>query len=349
MIHSFSAGIDPATGAITTGETVLFWVFAPLMVLAALGLLFAKKAVYATISVVFVMVCLAFIYHALEAPFLGVVQVIVYTGAIMMLFLFVLMLVGVDSSDSVIETLKGQRIIATIGGLGIIALLVSLVARSTTPTPVGLAEVNAESNPVAVATNIMAHHVLTMELTGALLITAAMGAMVLTHKDRLKARKTQTDVMDAKMVAYATEGIHLGQKPNSGVYAESNSAANPALTHGGVPVEESVSRILRIRGQARTVGEISPTTVARIANAKAGESGGLDSRNIGQVGLPGMPGAPAHAAPTQSTDVVSEPSSAEENPAYEDEAQSSDVPTSHERESAEATKPESAKKEEENL
>ena len=82
-----SAGIDPATGAITTGETVLFWVLAPIMVVAALGLLFAKKAVYAAVSVVFVMVCLAFIYTALEAPFLGVVQVIVYTGAIMMLFL----------------------------------------------------------------------------------------------------------------------------------------------------------------------------------------------------------------------------------------------------------------------
>ena len=97
------------------GEAVLFWVLAPLMVLAALGLLFARKAVHAAICVVFVMISLAILYIAQEAAFLGVVQIVVYTGAVMMLFLFVLMLVGVDASDSLVETIRGQRFIGKIG------------------------------------------------------------------------------------------------------------------------------------------------------------------------------------------------------------------------------------------
>ncbi|MGO1400864.1 MAG: NADH-quinone oxidoreductase subunit J [Flaviflexus sp.] len=338
-----SAGIDPVTGTVTTGETILFWVLAPLMVIAALGLLFAKKAVYATISVVFVMVMLAFIYTALEAPFLGVVQVIVYTGAIMMLFLFVLMLVGVDSSDSIVESIKGQRWVAALGGIGIVLVLAGAVFTATDlPTPVGMAEVNAESNPVAVATDIFGNHVIAMELSGALLITAAMGAMVLTHREKLKPRKTQLDVANEKMKAYAESGVHPGQAPNAGLFAESNSSTNPALTAGGKPVEESVSRILRIRGQARTVGEISPRTVERIARA-SDERPGLDGPTtfgkIGQVGLPGMPGAKAPLAPTQSTEISAT------GPAFDEDSQSDEVPTAAETQAAEEVKPESSKEE----
>lgn len=332
-------------GTITTGETILFWVLAPVMVMLALGLLFAKKAVYATTSVIAVMVLLAFMYTALEAPFLGVVQVIVYTGAIMMLFLFVLMLIGVDSSDSVVESIKGQRWVAAIAGLGIVTVLVaSLMATSGSPQPVGLAAVNADSNPVAVALDIFGSHALTMQLAGALIITAALGAMVLTHRERLTKRKTQMDVAEEKMKAYAEQGVHPGALPNSGVFAESNSSTNPALTAGGKPVEDSVSRILRIRGQARTVGEISPKTVERIARASE-TSPALDGPTtfgaIGQVGLPGMPGAARPLAPTQSTGVDTTIGGS----AFQDEAQSDSVPTAREHQEAEELKPESAKEE----
>lgn len=337
-----STAIDPASGAVSTGETILFWVIAPIMVALALGLLFAKKAVYATVSVIFVMVLLAVVYTALEAPFLGVVQVIVYTGAIMMLFLFVLMLIGVDSSDSIVESLRGQRWIAGLGALGIIIALTAVVVGSDTPQPVGLEEVNADANPVAVAVNIFGSHVVPMQLTGALLITAALGAMTLTHRERLRPRKTQLDVANDKMKAFAEQGIHPGQLPNAGVYAESNSSANPALTAGGKPVEESVSRILRIRGQARTVGEISPATVERIARAsetRPSVDGPTTFGAIGQVGLPGMPGEPAPAAPTQSTELDAA------GPAFSEEAQSDEVPTAREKQEAEEIKPESAKEE----
>lgn len=94
-------------------EAILFWVLAPLAVLAALGMLLVKKAVHSAILMAFVMIVLAIFYIAQDAVFLGIVQVVVYTGAVMMLFLFILMLVGVDSSDSLTETIRGLRPIAS--------------------------------------------------------------------------------------------------------------------------------------------------------------------------------------------------------------------------------------------
>src|SRR3978361_2573449 len=87
------------------------------MVAAALGILFARKAVHAALLLAVVMISLAVLYLVQSAPFLFAVQIIVYTGAILMLFLFVLMLVGVDASDSVVETIRGQRLMATGVGL----------------------------------------------------------------------------------------------------------------------------------------------------------------------------------------------------------------------------------------
>ncbi|WP_226925352.1 NADH-quinone oxidoreductase subunit J [Georgenia thermotolerans] len=282
------------TGTVSGGETVLFWVLAPIMVIAALGLLFARRAVHAALSVVVVMICLAFLYVAQEAPFLGVAQVVVYTGAIMMLFLFVLMLVGVDSSDSLTETIRGQRWVAVLGGLGLALVLGGVVAAATLPQARGLAAANADSNPVGVARLIFSDHVFTMEITGALLITAAVGAVTLTHMERLRPKATQRDVLEQKMRAFAAGRGGIGQLPAPGVYARSNAATVPALSADGEALEVSVPRVLRIRGQERTLAEVSPETVAAIARARAGAADGLHggavSRAVGQSGLPGMRG-----------------------------------------------------------
>ncbi len=106
------------------GEAVTFWLLAPVALLGALGVLVSKKAVHSALALATTMLSLAVLYLAQDAPFLGVVQVVVYTGAVMMLFLFVLMLVGVDSGDSLVETLRGQRIAAVLIGIGFGALLV---------------------------------------------------------------------------------------------------------------------------------------------------------------------------------------------------------------------------------
>ena len=97
---------------VSTGEAVAFWILGSLAVIGALGMVLARNAVHSALWLVVTMLCLGFLYVVNAAPFLGAVQIIVYTGAIMMLFLFVLMLVGRDASDSLIETLRGQRVAA---------------------------------------------------------------------------------------------------------------------------------------------------------------------------------------------------------------------------------------------
>jgi NADH-quinone oxidoreductase subunit J len=117
---------------------VAFWILAPVMVVAALGILFARKAVHAALLLAVVMISLAVLYAVQDAPFLFAVQIIVYTGAILMLFLFVLMLVGVDASDSVVETIRGQRLMATVAGLLFGLVLVLGVGQVSLGTVSGL-------------------------------------------------------------------------------------------------------------------------------------------------------------------------------------------------------------------
>jgi len=252
VLHGVAAALTDA-GRTSAGEAALFWLLAPIMVIAALGLLFARKAVYAAVGVVAVMISLAFLYVAQDAPFLGVVQVVVYTGAIMMLFLFVLMLVGVDASDSLTETLRGQRWIGIGFGIGLGALLVSVVVRATFPAAVGLEKANADSNPVGVARLVFGDFIFAFEVVGVLLVTAALGALVLTHRQRLVRRIGQKERADARVAA----GGSLTPLPAPGVYARSNAMDVPALDPTGAPIESSVSRVLRIRGQEREFGVVA--------------------------------------------------------------------------------------------
>lgn len=240
------------TGRTSTGEEVLFWCLAPIMVVAALGLVFARRAVYAAMSVVVVMVSLAALYVAQEAPFLGVVQVIVYTGAVMMLFLFVLMLVGVDASDAFVDALRGQRWFALLMGLGLGVVLVGVVLRARDIAPVGLAQANAPGNPAGVANVVFGDYVFTLEVVGILLITAAVGAIVLTHRQRLRPRTTQRELADARV----SSAGRLTPLPAPGVYAHSNAMDVAALGPDGRPLEASVPRVLRVRGQERAVDEV---------------------------------------------------------------------------------------------
>src|SRR3954464_310073 len=103
---------------------VAFWILAPIMVAAAIGILFARKAVHSALLLAVIMISLAVLYAVQDAPFLFAVQIIVYTGAVLMLFLFVLMLVGVDSADSLVETIRGQRAAAMLAGVVFAILLI---------------------------------------------------------------------------------------------------------------------------------------------------------------------------------------------------------------------------------
>ena len=231
---------------------ITFWVLAPLMVLAALGILFVRKAVHAALLLAVVMISLAVLYLDLDAPFLFAVQIIVYTGAILMLFLFVLMLVGVDASDSVVETIKGQRALAVLLGLGLAALLVISLGQLTVGEPTGLGGVNQPGNIEALARILFSRYVFAFEVTSALLITAAIGAMVLTHRERTTAKAGQAGQAAQRLRDYAEHGKHLGPLPAPGVYARHNAVDTPALLPDGSPAPDSVNRVLAARGTVRS-------------------------------------------------------------------------------------------------
>ncbi|WP_460355049.1 NADH-quinone oxidoreductase subunit J [Mycobacterium sp. ZZG] len=225
------------------GEAVLFWVLAGVSVAGALGVVAARKAVYSAISLATTMIALAVLYIAQGAPFLGVVQIVVYTGAVMMLFLFVLMLIGVDSAESLVETLRGQRVAAIAVGLGFGVLLVAGIGNVASTGFVGLDEANGNGNVEGLAALIFTRYLWAFELTGALLITAALGAMVLTHRERFQRRKTQRELAIERFAP----GAHPTTLPNPGVYARHNAVDVPARLPDGSGSELSVSAILQVR------------------------------------------------------------------------------------------------------
>jgi NADH-quinone oxidoreductase subunit J len=227
------------------------------MVASALGLLFARKAVHAALLLAVVMISLAVLYAVQDAPFLFAVQIIVYTGAILMLFLFVLMLVGVDASDSIIETIRGQRVASILVGLGFGALLVLGVAQVSFGSVIGLDKANDGGNVPAIAKILFTRYVFAFEITSALLITAALGAMVLAHRERLVPRMTQADLAAQRMRDYAESGKHPGPLPPPGVFARHNAVDTPALLPDGSAAPGSISRVLAARGTVKSAPEIA--------------------------------------------------------------------------------------------
>lgn len=238
---------------ISTGETVLFWILGPLSVLGALSLVFTRRPVRIAVAMAGVLIAMAIFYIMNEAFFLGVAQIVVYTGAIMMLFLFVIMLVGVDASESRKEPLVGQRLMAGSAGLGLVLLLVAIGTRAAMPQGVGLEAANAETNAVGVAKLIFGEYVYVFELTAALLITAAVGAIILTHRERLERKIGQPERASQRLRNFVSSSDSLQPKPNPGVYARHNSADMPALDAAGEPIESSITTVLRIRGQSGEV------------------------------------------------------------------------------------------------
>lgn len=234
-----------------------FWILAPIMVAAALGMLVVRKAVHSALLLAVVMMSLAVLYLSLDAPFLFAVQIIVYTGAILMLFLFVVMLVGVDASDSVVETIRGHRILTVVVGLAFGLTLVLGIGQVSFGTAIGLDKANEDGNIPAIAEILFTKYVFAFEVTSALLITAALGAMVLAHRERLTPKVTQADLAAQRVRDYAEKGTHLGPLPPPGVFARHNSVDTPALLPDGTAAEASISRVLAARGTVKSVPELS--------------------------------------------------------------------------------------------
>ncbi|MEU1574357.1 NADH-quinone oxidoreductase subunit J [Streptomyces collinus] len=235
----------------STLEAVQFWILGTVAVLGALGTILMKRAVHSALCLAGTMIVLAVFYLANGAYFLGVVQIIVYTGAIMMLFLFVVMLVGVTAADSLKETIKGQRWLAALCGLGFGVLLVAGIGNASLTEFNGIGQANAGGNVEGLAALLFTKYVFAFEITGALLITAAVGAMVLTHRERTERAKTQRELAEERV----REGKQLPPLPAPGVYARHNAVDIAGLLPDGTPSDLTVSKTLRERGQIRDVSQ----------------------------------------------------------------------------------------------
>jgi NADH-quinone oxidoreductase subunit J len=230
---------DLTSGQVPLGEAVAFWILGPVSLAGAIGMVLLRNAVHSALSLVATMMSLGAFYLIEQGPFLGLVQIIVYTGAIMILFLFVLMLIGRDASDSIVETLRGQRWAAALFGIGfalLVALSVGRAFKDSKPADLNTATTNADGQNVnSIAALLFTKYLFAFELTSALLIIAAVGAMVLAHLEREAPKPTQKQI--------ARERIRSGRPqplPGPGVLSSHDAIGTPALLPDGSIAPESV-------------------------------------------------------------------------------------------------------------
>jgi len=254
-----------AANGTSTGEALQFWVLGFFAVVGAFCTVLLRRAVHAALCLAGTMIILALFYLANGAYFLGIVQIVVYTGAVMMLFLVVLMLVGVSSADSLKETLKGQRWAAVGSGLGMGILLIAGIGQVAVGSSEGLGRANAGGNVPALATLLFTKYVVAFEVVGALLTVAAVGATLLTHRERIEKSKSQREQADERV----RRGVQLPPLPAPGVYARHNAVDRPGLLPDGSPSELTVSPTLRRRGQIREVDSTEMAAVAALERSSA--------------------------------------------------------------------------------
>jgi NADH-quinone oxidoreductase subunit J len=176
----------------------------------------------------------------------------------------------------------------------------------TLGTVVGLDAANENGNVQAVADILFSRYVFAFETTSALLITAAVGAMVLAHRKRLVPKPSQADLAAQRVRDYAEHGLHLGALPPPGVYARHNAVDTPALLPDGTASEASVSRVLAARGTVRSAPAYADDIdeVRRQLGAGRGDALGTDPASMpeqsGKAGAPASTEEDIHGAPGRS-------------------------------------------------
>jgi NADH-quinone oxidoreductase subunit J len=258
-----------ASPAAETTREVGYWILAILSVAAAVGMVLARRAVHCAMLLAVVMLSLAAFYAMLGAPFLSFVQIIVYTGAVLMLFLFVLMIVGISAADSIIETIRGQRMWAALAGIAMLVLLSLVVGHAAIGPAAPSSAKFGNANVTSLANLIFTKYLYPFEVTSALLIVAAIGAMVLAHRERITPRPTQRELAARRIASGRPAPL-----PGPGTYAQHNAADMPALLPDGSQSELSVSPVLSGRSgeQPRELpGHPEPETASSLARpASAG-------------------------------------------------------------------------------
>jgi NADH-quinone oxidoreductase subunit J len=236
IVHFLANGGTGGTNLDPLYGKALFWILAVLSVSAALAMILVRQAVHCALMLAVVMLSLSVMYAMQGAPFLAFVQVIVYTGAVLMLFLFVVMLIGVTSAESLKETIRGQRLWAALAAVGLAALLIVGIGHAAIGNAPAQSSAFSSDNLTGLAKLIFTTYVYPFEITSALLITAALGAMVLAHRERSGPKLTQRDIARRKI-----ESGQIAPEPPPGVYALHNAVDMPAMLPDGTTTNRSVS------------------------------------------------------------------------------------------------------------
>ncbi len=277
MTHLLAAG----TNTDVIARETLFWILAVASVGAALAMILVRRAVHCALMLAVVMLCLATMYAMQGAPVLAFVQIIVYTGAVLMLFLFVIMLIGISSADSIVETIKGQRLAAGFAAIGLLVILILGIGHAAIGPASPPTAANGADNVSGLAALIFTTYVFPFEITGALLITAALGAMVLAHRERTAPKPTQRDLAARRLASG-----QLAPDPSPGVYALYDAADRPALLPDGTTSDLSVSPVLSQREAIEAPPAVRPKEETPAITAESGErepepSGQAGSGQIG--------------------------------------------------------------------
>jgi NADH-quinone oxidoreductase subunit J len=242
ILHVLANGGTGGTNLDPLYGKVMFWILAVLAVSAGIGMILVRQAVHCALMLAVVMLSLAVMYAMQGAPFLAFVQVIVYTGAVLMLFLFVVMLIGVTSADALKETIRGQRLWAGLAAIGLAVLLIVGIGHAAIGTAAPTTSAQNTDNLTGLAQLIFTTYVFPFEITSALLITAALGAMVLAHRERTSPKPTQREVARRKI-----DSGQVQPEPPPGVYALHNAVDLPARLPDGSTTSRSVSSAIAQR------------------------------------------------------------------------------------------------------
>ena len=164
-------------------ETFLFFLFAVVAVVGALGMLIVRSPVSSALWMIMTLFAIACLYITLDAEFIGVVQVLIYAGAIMVLFLFVIMLLNLDSMPRM-EQLDWRKVAAFVLGMAVLAELLAVISLRLDVLPEAVA--SSEAAEAASANNIglalLTEHAFSLEMIGVLLLAATIGAVMLAKK-----------------------------------------------------------------------------------------------------------------------------------------------------------------------
>ena len=282
MMHLFLANGGPGgTNLDPLYSTALFWILAVLAVSAAVAMILVRHAVHCALMLAIVMLCLAVMYAMQGAPFLAFVQVIVYTGAVLMLFLFVVMLIGTNSSESLVEVIRGQRLWAALAAICLAVLLIVGIGHAAIGSAAPATAANSTNNLSGLARLIFTTYVFPFEVTSALLMTAALGAMVLAHRERTTRKPTQREVSRAKI-----DSGQVQPEPPPGVYALHNAVDMPAMLPDGTLSDRSVShavvgRDVQLGRDPQGVVTVDLGSGERIDTERAIESGDRGTEESG--------------------------------------------------------------------